>query len=347
MSEVILHNQYHIAKIVIKPIQINQMKFNNKIILAILFFAATVFISCKKEKEEPQKLDEQTSQFNSDANFYKSESDQADNDINNSLSEIPAFGKVRSEASILSSPLCGVTIDSSEISQKILYYNFDGTTPCFSPSRTRSGQIKVQLTEGARWSDSGAVLTLTYVNFKVTRLFDSKSIMFNGVKTLKNLNGNNWLGFLTGTSTLRYQARALNMDVRFDNSWSAVWNAARITEWQYIPAGSSQFIPYSHIKFTASGDTTINGQSNIDSWGVNRFGSSFVTRYYSPLVSNTYCGLWRFTSGELVHNVNSKNYTLTMGVDQTGNPTPYACAYGFKVTWIAANNTVQTIVLSY
>ena len=320
-----------------------------KIICLALLAGLVTFSSCKKDKDEETEkaeLDANVKQFNNDANNYKSESDQADNDINSALSDIPGFGRLSSNAAVLTSPLCGVTIDSTQIANKILFFNFDGVTPCFSPSRTRSGQIKVELTGGAHWSDVGAELTLTYTDFKVTRLFDSKSIKFNGVKTLRNINGNNWLGFLAGITTLKYQERALNINVTFDNNLSATWNSARITEWSYISATANPSIPYAHIKFTATGDTTISGQGNVDSWGVNRFGNSFVTHYNSALVSNTYCGLWRFTAGELVHSVSSNLFTLTLGVDQNGNATPYACAYGFKVTW-AANGTSNSVVLSY
>ena len=142
-----------------------------------MLITAGIFIlnACKKNEEEDKvQLDANVSQFNTDANNYKSESDQADNDINNSLSSIPAFGRVAQGTEILSSPLCGVIIDSSQIANKILFYNFDGQTPCFSPSRTRSGQIKVELTTGANWSDANSVLTITYINFKVTRLYDNK-----------------------------------------------------------------------------------------------------------------------------------------------------------------------------
>lgn len=319
-----------------------------KIVLICLLAVMSTFAGCKKDKtnDETAQLDANVSQFNSDANNYKSESDQADNDINNSLSEIPSFGRVANLSSVLSSPLCGVTIDSSQIANKILFYNFDGVTPCFSPSRTRSGQIKVQLTSGTHWSDAGSELTLTYIDFKIVRLSDSKSIMFNGIKTLKNINGNDWIGFLTSTSTLRYQERALNINVVFDNNLNAVWNSARMTEWSFIQATTNPNIPYAHIAFSATGDTTLNGQVNVDSWGVNRFGSPFVTYYNSPIISNTYCGLWRFNSGELVHLVNSNTFTLKLGVDQNGNPTPYACAYGFKVSWLV-NGTANSVILSY
>ena len=62
-----------------------------------MLITAGIFIlnACKKNEEEDKvQLDANVSQFNTDANNYKSESDQADNDINNSLSSIPAFGRV-------------------------------------------------------------------------------------------------------------------------------------------------------------------------------------------------------------------------------------------------------------
>ncbi len=310
-----------------------------KQIIGILSAALlTGFISsCKKDDQ--QKLDEQTRQFNDDSNNYKAESDQADDDVNNAVNDIPAFGR---GAGVLSSPLCGVTIDSSQLSQKILFFNFDGVTPCFSPSRTRSGQIKAQLTSGASWHDPGAILTLTYNSFKVTRLSDNKSITFNGVKTLENVNGHNWLTFLMGTSTFKYRSRAYNVQVSYDNGASAVWNQAYMTEWLYTPTSTHG----SYITFTCNGDTTMSGYSNVSMWGVNRFSQAFTTNYNTQILSNTYCGLWRPNSGELVHHVNANTYSLTLGVDQSGNPTTLDCAYGYKVTW-TVNGTTNSVVLSY
>jgi hypothetical protein len=307
-----------------------------KQLLSILFMcglSAALIVSCKKDKTE---LDSQTQQFNTDANNYKSESDQADDDINNSLRDFPAFGKVTAPAS---SPLCGATIDTTQLANNILTFNFDSITPCFSPSRTRSGSIKVELINGVHWSDINAVLKITYINFRIVRLSDNKSVMFNGIKTLKNLNGNNWLGFLFGTATLKYQERAFNIAVTFDNA-SATWNTAHITEWSYTPASQK-------ITFTAIGDTSLNGYSNVSAWGVNRFGKNFTTNYNSQIVSNTYCGLWRPNSGELVHHVDNADYTLTLGVDQSGNPTTLDCAYGYKVAWTSTNGVAGSIILSY
>ena len=95
-------------------------------------------------------------------------------------------------------------------------FKFDSTqTSCFAPVRIRSGQIKVQLTNGAYWGQQGAVLTLTYINYKVLYKATNTFIRFNGTKTLTNVNGNKWISFLLGTSTLDYRERAYNVKVDF------------------------------------------------------------------------------------------------------------------------------------
>jgi len=291
---------------------------------------AVSFHSCKRVAD---LLDPNIAQHNEDSNDLKSELDQVDSDINNALSSISGFGKTDGASAVFSSPLCGVTIDSSELAQHILYFNFDGVTPCFSPSRTRSGQIKVQLTEGTHWGDVGSVLTETFIDYKITRLSDGRSIEFDGIKTLENVNGNDWLGFLAGTASLMYRERTNNMQVTFDNNLNAVWNSARTTQWDFTTNAQDPNIPVAYLTFTANGDTTIDGHATTDSWGVNRFGSDFITYYNTGLTSNTYCGFWRFLSGELVHSVNSNEYSLTLGVDQNGNASTLDCAYGYKVSW--------------
>ena len=76
-----------------------------RLLTILMLITAGIFIlnACKKNEEEDKvQLDANVSQFNTDANNYKSESDQADNDINNSLSSIPAFGRVAQGTEILS-----------------------------------------------------------------------------------------------------------------------------------------------------------------------------------------------------------------------------------------------------
>lgn len=291
--------------------------------LALSVIVLTFLGSCGKLRDI---LNPQVEQFNDDSNEYKAVLDKVDEDINEALKDMPGFGKMEETASLSSSPLCGVTIDSSELENQILYFNFDGVTPCFSPSRTRSGQIKVELIAGNNWAEMGAVIRQTFIDFRVTRLSDNEFIEFNGEKTLENMNGHNWFLFLTGAETYAHRERALNMDVRFSGNQQAVWNSARVTEWSYDPSNVN-------LTFTSTGDTTINGFGTTDSWGVNRYAQEFTTYYNEDIVSNTYCGLWRPIGGELVHQVNGNSYTLTFGVNQQGNASSEACAYGFKVAW--------------
>ncbi|MFN5325251.1 MAG: hypothetical protein ACK5C5_10060 [Bacteroidota bacterium] len=309
----------------------------NLTLLLVLF--ALFLVSCRKDdKIEDPELNSNFVQHNADRNFLHDEADQADGDINEALKDIPGFGKTAGVTSV--GPLCGVTIEDSLLSQKILFFNFDGVTPCFSPSRTRSGQIKVELTEGNSWSDLNAELTLTYINFKVTRLSDSKWIMFNGQKIITNLNGHDWISFFSNPNFKHeYKARAFGVNVTFNNGASALWNGARKTSWSYAPpsAGGPKY------NFTSIGDTSLNGYSNVDMWGVNRFGESFTTYYDAAWQSNSYCGFWRPTAGVINHDVGSRQYKIELGVDQSGNPSTLNCAYGYKVTWIMNGNSISRV----
>ena len=313
------------------------------IYLGVLLLSSSIVTSCKKREKEIA-MDEETKQFNEDANDIKSESDNVDNDINSSINNTSIGG--RTSASY-SSELCGVTIDSSQIANKVLFYNFDGSTPCFSPSRTRGGQIKVELINGNSWKNVGAVLKLTYINFKIIKLSNNKSIQFNGVKTLKNVNGINWFTFLTSVSNFKFQERALNVNVTFENGDQATWNSARTSTWDYIAANVTPGIPYGYVKFTSNGDTIRNNISNTDSWGTNRNGQIFQTYYQSPWVSNSYCGFWRPISGNLSHQVGIYNLGLQLGVNQNGDPSTLTCAYGYKVSWTPLGGTAQTLINSY
>jgi len=313
--------------------------------LSIMMLSVSMLQSCKKKEEEVKKeLDEETKQFTEDSNELKAELDNVDNDINSSLENTTMGGRM---AETYSSPLCGVLIDTSQIANKIIFYNFDGTTPCFSPSRTRAGQIKVQLVQGNRWRDAGAVLRINYINFKVTRLSDNKFITINGEKTLTNVNGINWITFLASTSNYVLKERALNLQVNFSSGSTATWSSARRTTWEWVGANVAPGIPYGHVKFTSNGDTTLSSVANTESWGINRFGFAFTTHFIQPWISNSYCGFWRPNAGIIEHNVNNSSYKLTAGLDPAGNPSTTACAYGYKVEWTPAGGASQSVILSY
>ena len=291
-------------------------------------------------------LDPNVQKFNQDYNNYKSELETLDNDLDKALKDIDGFGKAGENTGVVSSPLCGVTIDCTQVSQGILIFNFDGVTPCFSPSRTRSGSVQVELINGTSWAEAGAVMKQTFIDYKVTVLSGGYSIEMNGVKTLKNVNGHDWLGWIQGNVDHTYQSRAFDVQVVFDNGQTAVWNHARTSTISWKPANTDPVISYAHLNYSVNGDTTLNGVPTIDSWGTTRFGDAFTTRYEEEITSNTYCGLWRFSTGRLVHEVAGDDFTLVLGVDQNGNSASTACAYGYEISWNIGNNS-NSVVVSY
>src|SRR6188768_1626463 len=108
------------------------MKKNFRLVFASMLLIAGIVNGCKKDDDDAAVLDEETKQLNDDSNTLKSESDQADNDINSTLQDIPTFGRV---AGVQAIPVCGLTVDSSQIAQKIIYLNFDSTVSCLVPAR--------------------------------------------------------------------------------------------------------------------------------------------------------------------------------------------------------------------
>src|ERR1051326_5640928 len=89
--------------------------------------AGVVFFACKKKDTTPPQqpaLDQNFQQFNDDESRYKEESDNANTDINNAIKDM-SMGKNDQYEGVQVLP-CGATIDSSQVAQKILFFNFDG-----------------------------------------------------------------------------------------------------------------------------------------------------------------------------------------------------------------------------
>jgi len=303
--------------------------------------------ACKKEKEAPPKPDPNpVSQPDSnsvvqsnDNNDLKGESDQANTDVTDALEN---FSTINGRQAVTNAKkvICGCSIDS--VGPKTLRLSYDGVTPCGNPSRTRAGKITFTLVSGNRWAQQGSVLNITLDNYKVVRLSDKKSWNFNGVKTLKNVRGTNWIGFLAQTDSLLFRERANGMTVVINNTATVNFSIARTTTWRFIKKPT-----FDYIQFAATGDTTINGLTNIDTWGTGRFQQPFTNQFLARLVSNTYCAVWRPTSGEVQYKSNNNTLTLKFGVNEAGQSDIRDCAYGWKINWSGANGATGEKIYSY
>ncbi len=308
------------------------------------FFVWTICVglivsSCKKADNDTvnRTADPNAKQHNEDVSNTKSESDNLNTDVNNALSNISGFGKT-DKAEALS--ICGASIDSTHQNDPIPYITitFDGTTNC--NNRIRAGVVKVELIAGAKWSDVGAKLRITHTNYKVTfPSLNNHFVTFNGTKYLTDVNGIDWVGIYFGTKTALLRERCYDMNVTFENGQTSLWKSARTSEW-----GIKNF---TEIYATVNGDTTINGKI-IDSWGITRFGTNFITEMVQPWKSGTTCGWWRLTQGKYTSTTDNFNITATFGTDNNGNQVSSGCAYGFKLDWTLNNpSSSGNAVLAY
>jgi len=317
------------------------MKLNAILLLAFVLLLS----SCRKKEESPEPVtpDSQSLTQVEDNNDLKSEGDQTNSDVNDAIGNFPALNGGRMAVTSARKTICGCSIDSAQLGSKVLILNFDGVTPCGSPSRTRGGSIRIELIEGSRWSEASARLKISHQNYKVTRLRDSKSWTFNGDKFLRNVNGTNWIGFLAGTDSLLFRERSSNMSITFNTGAISNYSIARITSWKIAKKpGIADF-----IQFSALGDTVLNGQSATDTWGTNRFGKSFTNHYNRRLISNTYCQVWRPVDGEIVHKSEGNMLTVNLGVNEQGNADTRDCAYGWKLKWLLSGGQSGEKIFSY
>jgi hypothetical protein len=308
---------------------------------AALFMGLLAISSCKP-KDEGSTIPAEQSQQSSDNSDVKNENDQATSDATDAISNFPAING-RVEEGQLTKPICGASIDSSQLGNKQLTLVFDGVTPCLSPTRYRAGKIVLKLVKGERWADPGSILQVTFQDYKVTRASDSKYLLINGVKTITNVRGSrNWLAILAGTDSLEYKERATNMVTSVNGEGTHIHSLARRTIWRFIKK-----LGVSQIRFRGQGDTTINGVANLDSWGTNRNNQAFTSALTTPWVSDTYCQLYRPTSGKLEYKSNGNTISLTAGVNEAGQLDTRDCAYGYKVSWNLVGNITGEKIVSY
>lgn len=309
----------------------------NRITLLIISISMMIISSCTKLTNN-SPADPNAKQHNEDVSNTKSESDNLNTDINNILREVQGFGK---KEGIEAFSICGATVDTTHQFDPTptVTINFDGTTACGNPSRKRSGQIKVELIQGNKWSDPGAMLRVTHLNYKVIFVtLNNHYLTFNGTKYLTNVDGFDWVNYyFTGSLTSRIRERSNDMLVTFENGQTESWNSARLSTWNIAN--------YSTITATVNGDSISNGKT-IDSWGTTRFGTNFTTEMISPWKSGTACGWWRPTQGKYTSVTDNFSVTATFGVNQNGQAVTSGCgAYGFKLEWnynsgTATGNTV-------
>ena len=310
-----------------------------KLLYLVLIVASVLSVeSCKKRKA----FKNEDGQASEDNRNVQQQTDNAVTDGDEVIRSISTLnGKViGNQNNQVFSAQCGFSIDTTGQSTGSVKLNFDGTTVC--SNRKRSGSIKLTIlnhAQGVRWRDSAAVMQVDYIDYKVTRASDNKSIKFNGTQYVTNVLGGD-LGqlILFGTTVIR-TITGNNLQVTFDDGSVASWNINRKYTYTRTMNGSTYVFTW-----TGEGLGSANGETNLENWGTTRDGDAFTSKVETPVVCNTTCGLWNAVQGKMNIKVAAKEFALvvTMGVDQAGNPiTPStnACPWGWKVEWTYKNKT--------
>ena len=204
-------------------------------------------------------------------------------------------------------------------------------------TRLRTGVIKISIPAGVLWRNAGAQLTITFINFKVTRLSDNKSLTFNGAKVITNVSG----GLLRNLSTIGTVTHSINsagMSITFDDGSQRTWQIAKQRVFTYSNG----------IVISTTGTHSEGGVSGISEWGSNRYGNSFVTAIIDPMVIRQDCA-FRLTSGRIKHSGLLRTVDVTFGLDVNGNPTscPGTGNYYMKIVWVNAAGQTMTLIRPY
>ena len=315
----------------------------NRNILAGIFLLILGFTlltsSCKKRKA----FKEEDGQAGIDARNLQGENDAAINDANEVLGDIGLLSGEAGSSSKVSKVLgtiCGLSVDTSLMFQGKLTLNYNGTV---CDNRKREGKILLTILNYPlqKWKQAGCVLKVEYVNYKVTRASDGKSVLLNGIVNVTNESGGNWVDLLfLGKPAIIHKVDGSAVKVKFDNTNSnAEFNISRRYTYTWIN---------SVLAVKGEGLGTNDGISNLENWGITRDGDAFTSQVVTPIIWNSTCGAGAPIQGELNIKVEDKDFTLNclFAVDTEGNSVvvnPNECAYGWRVEWKRKNKTKELI----
>lgn len=226
---------------------------------------------------------------------------------------------------------CNVTIDSTNQVGDTMIYSITYNGLNCEGTLMRVGNAEVRKNINTHWCDAGAKVSIEYINLKITKVSNNKSVTINGTKTYENVTG----GYLTqlGTiySTITHRAEGA-IQATFDDNTTRTWNIAR--QITYSGTEGSYMI-------TGDGFGSADGYDYLECWGVNRDGEDFYTQITQSIVLKEACG-WDPCSGILIHQIpsDSKKATVTFGYDDNNQPVSGSdCPTRFRLDWEKNGNS--------
>jgi hypothetical protein len=299
--------------------------------LTVSIFATTLFfISCQKDKSGgATDYTAEASTHADDQSRFSSEIDAVANDANLALETTAGFNN-------RVTGICDATVAVDTMSNpRTITITYNGTN-CLG-TRTRTGVIVLSMAQGVKWKNAGASISVSFQNFKVTRVIDNKSITINGTQTYTNVSGGLGINLPT-LGSITHTISSSNMSVTFDNGSQRNWQIGRQRVFTYNNG----------IVISTTGTHTEGTTTGITEWGTNRFGHAFSTAITKPIIVKQYCS-FRVTAGKVTHTTPLFNSSVTFGLDINGVATlcPGLGVYYMKIIWTGAGGNTHSLILPY
>lgn len=312
----------------------------------VLVSLAIVAFSCGRRNSDPtpnqpvseadQTRIEQT-QHSADEGAVQSELDDALSSVNSFIET--TTNRINSgRVEDISNWRCGLSIDSTNLSSGEYRFTYDGTTNC--NGRVRSGSFTIKLTSGTRWADRNSVVRITYDNLQVKRGVNGveRTYTIQGWHQITNSSGGLAIN-ASSTNNINHRLRG-ELRITFDNeAGQRRWVVARRRVWSR---------DNDQLRLTISGDTTLPNRTNVETIGVNRFGTTFNTAITTPIVVTEACGWYRPISGERSHSVNNRVTTALFGLNAQGERVSGTnCASHYRLTTGSQNAVNFSVLVPY
>jgi hypothetical protein len=322
------------------------MKKRNFITEAFLCAALVglIFTGCKKDNEVSSLTDDTGQQMinAADEARFTAASDEVMDESNGVALTDSKFRGGNFQGIILGLHYpCNAVIDSSLKDQGTITVTFNGNNCANTYSRT--GSVTLQLPYDAAtttvtpWSQAGSVLSITFNDFKITKLTGDKSLTFHGTKYVTNVTGGLVDDAMDFSTPIVHHVTGM-IEVTFEDNTTRTWNIDRNRSFTRANSVTS---------VTVTGNATENGYSNVSIWGINRNGNDFTVTINTPVVLSSACN-YNAMSGVRMHHKVIRELTITYGVDQNGNTGTFSgCPYGYKLNWTDKNGGAHQVVVPY
>lgn len=313
-------------------INLKCMKQKKSLLYVLAIGLLIGFASCKKDTTTSNNGDNtELATHSDDQSLFSSEIDDISDDAN---AVLEAYASIAGREMGADTSICGASYSwDLESNPQTATITFNGGD---CNGRSRKGSVVVSVPKGTKWSDKGAVVSVSIQNLKITRLLDNKSITINGTQTYTNVSG----GLLRNLKSLQSVTHTIASDgftITFDNGAQRAWKVAKKRVFTYDNG----------IVVAVSGNHAEGNMDGIAEWGTNRFGTAFTTAISSPLTIRQDCD-FRLTGGVVTHTVGNASATVTFGLDKEGKPV--SCPdghYYYKLVYTGPNGLALTIILPY